>query len=410
VIGLALRFAIRNLRRHGRRALIIGLGIAVGVAAAVVHRGLVAGIRSQMIDHLVVAQYGHVAILPPLDAGPEGGEKFRRFLEDPDPIVELIRRELPRATVAPSLSTLGMAFGEQASTARIALWGIDAQQGAELLQTLLHRAGGDATLRRGSVFLGASLARRLEVQRGDPVTLSVLDPHGDFDAVDYQVASVLERGAPWQDYFVYLVLEDLQEMMGAPDTVTMLKLYLPGGLRQADAAVAQLRPTLPDGIQVGTYRETGELYMGIIAASRVQAMMIDIVLLLAVAFAVAGAQILSVHERQREFGTMTALGTSRSVIRTMVLSEGALLSLVAGGVGAVLGAAVTLALGGSGVGMDAEAFAWMVGGPRVLPRVDVAAMGWTLLQLVVVVTLSGLYPAARAARLLPVEALSGGSA
>ncbi len=77
MIGLALRFAIRNLRRHGRRVLIMGLGIAVGVAAAVVHRGLVAGIRSQMIDHLVVAQYGHVAILPPLDAGPEGGGSIR---------------------------------------------------------------------------------------------------------------------------------------------------------------------------------------------------------------------------------------------------------------------------------------------------------------------------------------------
>ncbi len=399
MIGLAFRLALRNLIRHRRRTALVGLGVVIGAAAVVVHGGLVAGIRDQMLHHLVISQYGHAA-----------ASATSARIEKPEAIGETIRAALPGVRIEPTLSTLGMAFGEQASTARIALLGIEAQQGAELLQTLLHRAGEAATLQRGSVFLGASLARRLEVERGDPVTLSVLDPHGDFDAVDYQVASVLERGAPWQDYFVYLVLEDLQEMMGTPDSVSMLKLYLPGGLRGADAAVARLRPLLPQGMQVGTYRETGKLYMGIIAASRIQAMTIDIVLLLAVAFAVAGAQILSVHERRREFGTMTALGTPRAVIRGMVLSEGALLSLLGGGVGAVLGAAVTLALEGSGVGMDAEAFAWMVGGPRVLPRVDLAAMGWTLLELVVVVTLSGLYPAARAARLLPVEALSGGNA
>jgi ABC-type lipoprotein release transport system permease subunit len=305
-----------------------------------------------------------------------------------------------------------MAFGEEASTARIALWGFDPQQEANLMEALRRRSGdGPAVLEPGSVFLGASLAERLEVGPSDPVTLSVLDPEGGFDAIDYQVAGVLERGAPWQDYFVYLVLADLQELMGTGDAVSMLKLRLPGGLDQADTAVARLRPALQSRpVEVGTYREKGRLYMGIISASRIQAWMIDIVLLVAVAFGVAGAQILAVHERQREFGTMAALGTSRSLIRGMILSEGVLLSLLAGAAGALLGMAVSLALGRSGLGMDAEAFAWMVGGPRVLPQVDAVGIAWTLLELVVVVTLSGLYPAARAARLLPVDALRGGAA
>jgi putative ABC transport system permease protein len=174
--------------------------------------------------------------------------------------------------------------------------------------------------------------------------------------------------------------------------------------------VARLQKVLPEPVQAATYRQAGRLYMSILTASRIQAWMIDIVLLVAVAFAVAGAQILAVHERRREFGTMTALGTSRALVRGMVLSEGALLSLACGAAGALAGVLVTLALSRSGLGLDAAAFAWMVGGPRVVPRVDWTAMAAMFVELLVVVSLAGIYPAARAARLLPVEALEGGNA
>lgn len=414
MIGLPLRFAIRNLRRHGRRALIMGLGIAVGVAAAVVHRGLVAGIRSQMIDHLVVAQYGHVAILPPLDAGPEGGEKFRRFLEDPDPIVELIRRELPRATVAPSLSTLGMAFGEKGGTGRIALWGIAPERDVTLMDDLHDRVQGDpAPLRAGAVYLGAALAERLEIGRGDVVTLSAQGPGGRFDALDLEVGEILEPGAPWQDYFVYLVLEDLQSLMGVDRAVGQLKLHLETGTRGVDAVAGRLDRLLQQAgqsVRVETYEETGRLYMGIIRAARIQAQIIEIVLLVAIALGVAGAQILSVHERRREIGTMTALGTPRALIRMVFVAEGAVLALVAGLAGAAIGVGITALLGRSGVGVNVEAFRWMVGGSQLIPRIDPAGVALTLVEVIGIVMLSALYPAARASRVPPIEALRGGSA
>jgi len=192
-----------------------------------------------------------------------------------------------------------------------------------------------------------------------------------------------------------------------------MKVFGTGGPAEAGRFAADLQAALrdnPEAVQVETYDRKGRLYMGIIQAATIQAGIIDFFLLLAIAFGVAGAQILAVHERHREIGTMSALGTSRTAIRIIILMEGAALALVAGAAGALAGCAVSILLGRSGVGMSAEAFAWMVGGPTVSPLIDPAMILSRMVGLLLIVTLAGLYPASRAARLLPTAAMRGEAA
>ena len=102
---------------------------------------------------------------------------------------------------------------------------------------------------------------------------------------------------------------------------------------------------------------------------------------------------------------MRALGTSRGSIRFLFLAEGIILSVIAGAVGAVIGSIITKVLGGIGVETGIEAFRWMIGGTELVPRVDPTAIAWVMLELIVVVTLSGLFPAWRAAKLGPASAI-----
>ena len=407
--ALPWRLAVRNLARHRGRTLIVGLGVAVGMTAAVIQSGMVAGIRRQMIDHLVVARFGHVSIAA---ADSDSETASEALIADPAPLERAIREALPGAVVAPGLSTLGMAFGATAGTSRVALWGVDPNKDPALLGGLRRRVAGDpAPFAAGRAYLGSALAARLEVDRDDLLTLSVLDSGGNLEAADFEVAAVLEPGAPWQNYFVYLPLDDLQRLMGVGDAVGSLKVQLATGPSGAEAAVDRLLPVVAaaaPGSRVQTYREGGKLFMGIITATRIQAGMVEIVLLIAVALGVAGAQILAIHERRREIGTMAALGTPRAAIRKMFLVEGAVLALAAGAAGTLAGLTVTWLLARTGIGMDAEAFQWMIGGRRLIPRVDPMAIVLALGELVAAVIVATMFPAARASRLLPVEALRGG--
>jgi putative ABC transport system permease protein len=106
---------------------------------------------------------------------------------------------------------------------------------------------------------------------------------------------------------------------------------------------------------------------------------------------VANTMVVSVLERRTEIGLRRALGATRADVRGQFLTEALVLSALGGLAGVVLGAAVTVGC------------AWAQGWPVTVPP---AAAAGGLAVTLVTGALAGLYPAVRAARLAPTEALA----
>jgi putative ABC transport system permease protein len=115
----------------------------------------------------------------------------------------------------------------------------------------------------------------------------------------------------------------------------------------------------------------------------------------AVALLVGGVGIgnvmfIAVMERRSEIGLRRALGATRRHVAAQFLTESVVLAAIGGGTGTLLGAAITVGYG--------QFRGWTLALPLYVPAAGVAAA-------VVIGALAGLYPAQRASRLSPVEAL-----
>ncbi|WP_336214017.1 ABC transporter permease [Nonomuraea sp. LPB2021202275-12-8] len=159
----------------------------------------------------------------------------------------------------------------------------------------------------------------------------------------------------------------------------------------ADVLAATAHPEHP--IEAEVSRPSDALTVQLTAASAFDSLLLGLgaVALLVGAVGIANIMIISVLERRQEIGLRRSLGATRGQIRLQFLTESVAVSMLGGAAGVAIGLAVTLG------------YAAYRGWPLVLPGAAIA--GGVLLS-VLIGALAGLYPARRAARLAPTEALA----
>lgn len=407
------RMAWRNLWRHRTRTLIMGSAVAFSYALFLISMGMGDDGHRQMLEQAAEGAGGDVLVHAD---GYWEDRSSDLVLRGPDPVVatlgelQQVREVLPRVLVNGLVSS-------PVGNRPVFLMGVDARRELTLRDLSSDVAEGtwlaEAT-RNDPIVLGATLVEKLELELGDRVVLTASDPDGEVVRALFHLTGVLRTGLPEMDEsWALTTLDAARGAVGMEGMLTQVGVLVEDGA-DVDSVAAAARSALGAAggeLEVLTWREAIPQMVAFIEIDDAFLYIYILVIFAVVAFAIANTFLMAVMERVREFGLLSALGLRGGGVARLLLAETALMTLLALALGFTLGYGLHVAVSHWGIPVSA----WGVQDMEV-SGVDFADMTmrsylnpvkWGLATLgVAVVTLgSALYPAWRASRLAPAEAM-----
>jgi len=360
---------LRNLWRHRTRTALTALGVGVGIAAIVALGGITQG----MIEILTRMMTGSQADLMAIEAGVSDtgysaidervGARFAALLD-----VEAVSGVIITA----------------ASTEEMPLLIAMGYHPREFAIRHFHIVEGQPLTARRQVIVGRGAAEAMGLELGN--SLRLLDS-------TFRVAGIYETGVGYEESGVVIGLREAQALAGKPHQVTWYLIKLrDGSTERAEEVRGYLDENFPE-VDVALTSE----FVEIMPDMRTMDEMMGQISFLAMFIGAVGmlnTMLMSVLERTREIGLLRALGWRRRQVIGMILREALALGLVGGVCGIILG--LGLAWGITQIPL--------VGGmlkTSYSPELFAQALAVALVTGV----LGGLYPAWRATRMRPVEAL-----
>jgi putative ABC transport system permease protein len=405
-----IRMAVRNIRRNARRSLLCGAMVTFGVASVLFAKAYLVGLKVLIAEGVIDAGYGALQVTHQGYAKSQDMSPLSLDLPEDDALATRLSGLDNVRGVAPRLQFMGIVSGPENSAAFRALSIEPAREGvvcpkgpARVTDRLVGAplSGDDAA----EAILGNELADGLGVRIGDHVTLSVTTRTGSAEALDATVVGTYH----FDDFernkrLVVLPLRFGQRLVHMKGRVTSYTLAVHdlNRLKPTLAAVNAVLAGAPGPAEAQDWGALAPHYRDIIVIMEtVLGLMLFIVFGL-VLIGVVNAMLMSVFERTREIGTLLSMGFSRRRIAGLFLCEAAALGVLAAVIGAGLGSAITLFAHHHGIAFYAP------GVGDVLTR-PVLAGSYVVVALVGAISgalAGGVWPAWRASRLRPVDALA----
>jgi len=401
---MLILIAWRNIWRNKVRSLVVMLSIAVGLWAGLTVMSFSFGMYQGHIQHVILYQLSHLQLHHP---------NFRSELALSDSLrnadaLERRIRALPqvKATVRRVVSS-GMVVTASGSAGVLLVGTVPGdEQRVTGLDSMIMEGSYFTDVTKKEMIIGAKLAEKLHAKVGGKVVVMMQDAAGEMVSGAFRIKGIFRtRNSEYDQNNVFVPIGKLQDLASVNLSSHEMAVLLQQGaeLQNVQRQIKQIAP----GVEVMNWMELSpELDLVVNSFDTYMYIFMGIILL-ALMFGIVNTMLMAVLERQREVGMLMAIGMNRSRVFGMVMLETAWLAVVGGPLGILFGHLTITYFATNGVDLSqySEALAMYGFSNVVYFQLDTGFYLPVLMMTIGVTLLSAVYPAMRAIRLEPAQAI-----
>ena len=400
---MMITIAWRNIWRNRVRSLVLILSIVMGIWAGAFIMSFYWGMSKQQVRDTIEQNISHLQMHHP--AFKENYD-VQYTLSSTSEIADNLDAQPQLKAWSGRVMTMAMAASATQSTG-VTLYGIIPEQ-ENALTGLAGKvtAGNYFSGKKNEVLIGSKLAEQLKIDVRKKVICTFQDRDGEIVSVALRVCGIYQtRNARLEEGMLFMQQSDLAALLKTGDAVHEMAVLL-NDETQVDTVVHALQTAFP-AASVESWKELSpELRMMTESFNQYMFIIIGIILL-ALLFGIINTMLMAILERTRELGVLMAVGLTKRKVFLMIMLETMYIALIGGPVGLLLSWLtvqwthhVGIDLSMYSKGLEEYGYASMV-----YPELGMASYGIILLMVVLAAFIASLFPAARALKLKPVEAI-----
>ena len=385
------------------RSIVVITSVAVGLFAGMFMMAFFWGLAKQEVTIAVETQLSHIQIHNPAFTD---DKEVNYTIENAANILDRLEKDSTVKAISARLVTTGMVSSSTTATG-VEIHGIiptDEKKISSVSKYMVE--GAYFSGKKNEIIIGKKLAEKLGIKLHSKIVLTFQSKSGDLTAGSFRIAGMFRsRNSGFDESTVFTNFDDLAQLLGTGQDIHEIAIMLKDG-KKVESVAAAYKKQYP-ALLVQTWSELSP-EMAMLNGLFDQIMYIIIgIILLALMFGIINTMLMSVLERQREFGMLMAIGMNKPRVFIMVVLESVMLTCVGIPAGILLTIVSVDLLAKHGIDLSSfsQALSSMGFSNIIYPELQTSMFLPVSLMTAITAILSAIYPAVKALQFKPAVAI-----
>lgn len=398
-------FAWRNMWRNKTRSSVIITAVTLGIFAAIFLTAFMNGMVQDRIKTIICTEMSHIQIHEP---GFKDNDQFTLVIPNSDSIIDKVKKIPHVLAVSNRIITNSMVQSAETGLG-VKITGINPEDEMNVTNISKKIIKGKYldNMGRNPVVISEKLAQKLKVGLKNKIVITLQDINKNITSGLFRISGIYRTdNLMFDEANIFVRNNDIARLTGLNNSETHEIAILLDNNNYTVETTKIISGYFPK-LDVENWQQLSPEAGFLVSAINQYLYIFIIIILLALCFGIVNTMLMVIMERIRELGMLMAIGMDKLRVFAMIVLETVYLSLAGGVVGLILGYAVSKYFERAGINLFfwKEAFAEIGYSSLIYPFIEPSTMFVTAVLVIIAGVISALYPAYKALKLNPSEAI-----